>query len=131
MLSTEMHQNPALREKLEEIVRNNDRALASAAARMNADLARSLRVSRFLTVLALAVCALVVFVVHHQGNTITTQQQLIRQLFQDNQELFQYRLKNPPMEQRGAEQPTKNTPASGAEKNPALRADGCRNGVCV
>src|SRR5439155_17873645 len=55
--------------KLAETVRN-DRAIAEAAAKMNAGLSRSLLVSRMLTGFAITACLLVMYVVQHQRSTI-------------------------------------------------------------
>lgn len=125
--------------KIAETVRN-DRALAEAAAKMNAGLSRSLLVSRMLTAFAITASLLVIYVVRHQGQTIDAQQQLIRQFQQDNQQLLQYRLTHPPAaaQQQPPDQPTQqpseqdgtSTPVT----NPATQihmADGCLGGVCA
>ncbi|MBV8205168.1 MAG: hypothetical protein JO041_00105 [Acidobacteria bacterium] len=120
MLSNEIQENPVLRAKLEEIVCNNDRALSMAAARMNVDLTRSLKISRVLTAIALTVCAMVLFVVRHQGRTIAMQQRVNRQIFRDNQELFQYRLNNPPAAHPSLEPQTEKAPSTAP--NPSVSA---------
>lgn len=124
--------------KLAETVRN-DRAIADAAAKMNTDLSRSLLVSRMLTGFAITAWLLVLYVVQHQGSTIQAQQELIRQLHQDNQMLLQYRLQNPPaaaqqQQQQPAEQPSQDDGSVSPTANPATRihmADGCRVGICA
>ena len=119
--------------KLDQIVRN-DRALAAAAATMNQAITRNLRASRVFTALAVILCGFVLYVVHQQGKTIESQRNLIQQLYRDNQELFKYRLENPPADQQpGNEQPSDDSgdPASGSKSGQSYRADGCVGGVCA
>ena len=124
--------------KLAETVRN-DRALAEAAAKMNADLSRSVLVSRMLTAFAITACLLILYVVQHQGSTIQAQQELIRQIYQENQQLLQYRFQHPPTaQQQEQQQPAADQPSQGdgssTPSNPATgihMADGCLGGVCA
>jgi hypothetical protein len=106
---------------------------------MNAQLSRSLLVSRMLTAFAITACVFVLYVMSNQGKTIGTQQQLIRQLYQDNQRLMQYRIANPPAqsEQQQPQQPAADQPSDGDDApsaSPATQihlADGCTGGVCA
>jgi len=125
-----------------DVVRN-DRMLAAAAAKMTADLSRRLLVSRMLTAFAITACLMVLYVVQHQDKTIAAQQQLIREIHQENQFLLQYRLQHPPAgqgkqpqeeQQPAAQQPSddENAPAAVPNRGTAVeRADGCRVGVCA
>jgi hypothetical protein len=138
MLAAAKQLSPVVEMKLAETVRR-DRELATAAAKMNAELSRNLLVSRMLTAFAITACLLVLYVVRNQGGTISTQQQLIRQLFQDNQQLMQYKMANPPaaQSQQQPQQPAADQPADGdtsPSTSPATQmhlADGCTGGVCV
>lgn len=126
--------------KIAETVRN-DRAIAEAAAKMNAALSRSLLVSRMLTAFAVTASLLVIYVVRYQGKTIDSQQQLIRQFQQDNQQLLQYRLTHPPTAAQQQQEQQPDQPAQPSEQdgttpvaNPATQihmADGCLGGVCA
>ena len=128
--------------KIAETVRK-DRAIAEAAAKMNAALSRSLLVSRMLTAFAVTASLLVIYVVRYQGKTIDSQQQLIRQFQQDNQQLLQYRLTHPPtaaqqqpQQEQQPDQPAQPSDQDGTAPvtNPATQihmADGCLGGVCA
>jgi hypothetical protein len=138
MLVAAKQLSPVVEMKLAETVRR-DRELAAAAAKMNAQLSRSLLVSRMLTAFAITACLFVLYVMSNQGKTIGTQQQLIRQLYQDNQRLMQYRIANPPAqsEQQQPQQPAADQPSDGDDApsaSPATQihlADGCTGGVCA
>lgn len=134
MLSAVKQHDAATQLKLVEDVRKNDQALAAAAAKMNADLSMSLRTSRMLTAFALTMCAFMGYVMRHEGKTIGAQQQLIRQLFQDNQQMIHERMANPPATaQPESNQPAEETPApaSNSKAGEAYRADGCVGGTCA
>ncbi|MBV8205169.1 MAG: hypothetical protein JO041_00110 [Acidobacteria bacterium] len=141
MLTTEMQKNPWLKARLEQIVRANDRVLAGAAARMNVEMLHSLMASRILTAIALTVSTSVVVFMRTQGDAIGMQQQTIRLLFDENQKLIHYRLKNPPaapsMPASNWQHPATAAPASNVrpsveqEEQPVYRADGCVEGVCA
>jgi hypothetical protein len=81
-------------------------------------------VYRMVTALALAVCALVLFVVHEQSRTIETQRAIIHDLFQDSIELNSLRQK-----QVRDHQYRQSHPAPGPQAN----VDGCfqHRGPCV
>jgi hypothetical protein len=111
MLNAARQTSPVIELKLTETVRK-DRELAEAAARMNSELSRSLLVSRMLSAFAITACLLVLYVVHHQGNTIDQQHQLIRQLYQDNQQLIHERTSGPVQQQPAAQQPAAQQPAN-------------------
>lgn len=136
MLNTAHQPGTVIEMKLAEVVRN-DRALAAAAAKMNAGLKRSLLVSRMLTAFAVTMCALVTYVVHHQGNTIEQQLQLIRVLYHDNQDLMHYRMTHPDVQapqQPASEEPSDDQqprPTANPNSGQTYRADGCVGGVCA
>ena len=72
------------------------------------------------------------------GSTIQAQQELIRQIYQENQQLLQYRFQHPPTAQQEQQQPAADQPSQGdgssAPSNPATgihMADGCLGGVCA
>ena len=136
MLAAVKQSSAVVEMKLAETVRR-DRELAAAAAKMNSEISRSLLVSRMLTAFAITACLFVLYVMSNQGRTIGAQQQLIRQLFQENQQLLQYRIANPPAQaQQQPQQPAAEQPSDGddAPSNPATQihlADGCIGGVCA
>lgn len=103
-----------------------DKALAIAFENMRRTHNSSLLFSRMLTAVALLMCAFVLYVVHHQGQTIEQQHQLIRQLYQDNQQLIHDRMTAPlrPLAPAGNDSQPSTT-------GKTQTADGCFGGVCA
>ena len=90
-------------------------------------LSHPLAMSRMVTALALATCALVLFVVHEQNRTIDMQRAVIRDLFQDSQELKTMR------EREARRQQQERKRQQDKQSAPTAALDGCvaHIGVCV
>ena len=103
-----------------------EKALAMAFQNMKRTNDSSLLFSRMMTAVVLLMCAFVLYVVHHQGQTIEQQHQLIRQLYQDNQQLLHDRMSaplRPSVPASNDSQPN----TTGQNRT----ADGCFGGVCA
>ena len=87
------------------------------------------RAYRMVTALALAACALVLFVVHEQARTIESQRALIHDLFQDSIELNSLRHKQVQDQEYRQSHPAPRRDATG----PQATIDGCfqHRGLCT
>ena len=85
---------------------------------------------RMVTALALAVCGLVLFVVHEQARTIEAQRVLIHDLFQDSLQLNAIKQKQ--QEQKRLQR-EKDAEPKDQTASPKAAADGClyRRGLCT